>query len=103
MTPERELHDLFVEAMSSLASEVIFVPSGPRTSWSIAAATRSPLERVWCTRWARSPSQSWTTACSAFSTAAAARGSLVWVETGSLVTSSDCSTMRSGASTASTR
>jgi hypothetical protein len=76
---------------------VIAVPPGPgRSTWSIAAATRSPLCLVVCT--STRPASPSTVVLLAdqrvASSAAAARGSLPAPGSSSLATSSDCSTTR---------
>jgi hypothetical protein len=75
-------------------------------AWDIPAAIRSPLARVLCTSSAREgpPSlEHWDSSLtSGFSRTAESRGSLPRFGSSSFVTSSDCSTSRSFASTGST-
>src|ERR687897_522883 len=66
------------------------------------AAIRRRLRLVMCTSTARSPCVWWSSASSGAASAAAARGSLVSTGTGSLETSSLCTTTRSGPSSGST-
>jgi len=68
----------------------------------LPAAIRSSLTRVRCTMPARSSECACCSETSGDRSAAAARGSSVTWGTGSLATSSDCTTMRAGASTGST-
>ena len=89
-------------ARSGSLSISVTVPSGPSTTWSIAAAIRRRLATVECTRPPRIPWQWCSSDCSARSSAAAARGSLLRDGPGSFATSSDCTTMRVSGSTAST-
>ena len=92
-----------VRPMSSLASDVILVPSGPWTSWSIAAATRRPDWRVWWTSVAPAAS---LRCCSATSgllqRGLDARVAAVAAGICSLATSSDCTTISAGCVDAST-
>ena len=66
------------------------------------AAIRSRLRLVMCTSTARRPWVEWFSASSGAASAAAARGSFVSTGTGSLETSSLCTTTRSGPSSGST-
>ncbi len=92
-----------VRAVSGPQSQKASVLSGPSMTWSMPAATRSPLCSVRCTISAavppREPLSSLTRGASS---AAATRGSLSGGGIGSLATSSDWTTMRAGLSTAST-
>ena len=92
-----------VRPMSSVASEVCLSFPAPSTSWSIAAATRSPDWRV---RWISHAPLSWVPCCSETSgsvSAASTRGSASSREGScSLATSSDCTTSSAASSSTST-
>ena len=92
-----------VRPMSSVASEVCLSFAGPSTSWSIAAATRSPDWRVW---WISHAPSAWVPCCSDRSgsvSAASTRGSAsARAGNCSLATSSDCTTSSAGPSRTST-
>ena len=92
-----------VRPMSSVASEVIFALGGPCTSWSIAAATRSPERRVWWISVAPASSLRYCSDISGSVSAASTRGSSsLRAGSCSLATSSDCTTSIAGASSTST-
>jgi hypothetical protein len=92
-----------MRARSASLSTAVTVPSGPSTTWSMPAAIRSPLTRVQWISPARRSWCPWSSLTSAPRSARAARGSSsVGSGTGSFATSSDWTTIRAGAPSAST-
>ena len=95
--------EIVTRARSSSLSALVTVSSGPSTTWSMPAATRSRDARVTCTSPARRPLFVWDSASSGWRRAAPARGSSVSASgPGSFATSSDCTTIRDGAPYGST-
>ena len=87
---------------SGSTSDETSIRSGPSMMWSIAAATEIWLWRVVWSSSTRASRAQCSCDASGFSRTAATRGSLVGTGSCSFATSSDCTTMRTGASTAST-
>ena len=88
--------------VSSKLSEVTVTPSGASMTWSMAAANRSPLILVTWTIATLVPSASCHSDRRGASRRAETRGSPDAPGSGSLATSSDCTTMRTAESTGAT-
>lgn len=89
-------------ATSAVLSLLVRVPAGPSTVWSAAVAMRSLLMRVECTSRRRLPIVRFSSDSRGDSRTAAVRGSPETAGSCSLAMSSDWTTTRTGASTAST-